>query len=58
MDEAEPLHKAETPLDRLSVDEIEARIGALQDEIERCRQELERKRAQKSAADALFGRDG
>ncbi len=58
MDEAEPQGKPQVPLDRLSVDELEARIIALQAEIEDCRQELARKRAQKSAADALFGGEG
>lgn len=41
-------------LETLSVGELEARIAALKDEIGRVEQELVRKRAQKSAADALF----
>lgn len=41
-------------LETLSVGELEARIVALQAEIGRVEQELAKKRAQKSAADALF----
>ncbi len=58
MDETEPPGKSEIPLDRLSVDELEARIADLQSQIASCREELERKRAQKAAADALFGGEG
>ncbi len=42
-------------LDLLSIDEIEAKIAALKAEIILCEAEIERKRAQKSAAEALFG---
>ncbi|HRN88314.1 DUF1192 domain-containing protein [Hyphomicrobium sp.] len=41
-------------LETLSVAELEERIGAFSDEIERIRAELERKRAHESAAAALF----
>lgn len=41
-------------LETLSVAELEARVVALKDEISRVEQELVRKLAQKSAADALF----
>lgn len=58
MDETDPSRKSEPPLERLSVDELEARIADLQEEIEECRAQLQRKRAQKSAADALFGNEG
>lgn len=42
-------------LERLSEDELEARIIALGSEIEACKAELERKRAHRNAASALFG---
>ena len=42
-------------LERLSEDELEARIVTLEAEIDACRAELERKRGHRSAADALFG---
>ena len=58
MDETDPSRKSEPPLERLSVDELEARIVDLQEEIEECRAQLRRKRALKSAADALFGNEG
>lgn len=57
MDELDPQPIAPKPdLERLSVDELEARISELQSEIDDCRAELERKQAHKSAADALFGK--
>jgi uncharacterized small protein (DUF1192 family) len=43
-------------LESLSVAELEARIVTLQQEIERVRAELAAKRAQASAADAVFKR--
>ena len=42
-------------LERLSEDELEARIISLGEEIEACKGELERKRAHRNAASALFG---
>ena len=42
-------------LEPLSVDELEARIETLKEAIAACEAEIERKKAQKSAADALFG---
>ena len=42
-------------LERLSEDELEARIVSLTEEIEACRQELARKRDHRDAAKALFG---
>jgi uncharacterized small protein (DUF1192 family) len=41
-------------LDPYSVEELEARIEALQGEISRAAEALERKRNRRSAADALF----
>ena len=48
------VRKAQT-LDQMSVADLEARITALKDEIAACEAEIERKQAQKRAADALFG---
>ena len=42
-------------LERLSVEELKARIAELQTEIAACETELQRKASHKSAADALFG---
>lgn len=42
-------------LDQMSLDELDARIAGLQAEILACETEIARKRAQKRAADALFG---
>ncbi len=42
-------------LEQMSVEELEARISVLKDGIAACEREIEKKRAQKSAADALFG---
>lgn len=42
-------------LDQMSLDELAVRIEALRAEIAACEAEIERKRAQKRAADALFG---
>lgn len=56
MDEETPiLTSGPAAIDRLSVDELRARIAALKDEIAACERELERKSAHRSAADALFG---
>ena len=41
-------------LDLFGVDELESRIERLQDEVARTRSQLERKRAGRAAADALF----
>jgi uncharacterized small protein (DUF1192 family) len=43
-------------LDGLSIEELEARIGALEAETKRVRAELAAKRTQQQAADALFKR--
>ncbi|HEX5959216.1 MAG TPA: DUF1192 domain-containing protein [Hyphomicrobiaceae bacterium] len=42
------------PLSNLSIAELEARIAALTQEIERVRQELSAKRTHEAAASALF----
>lgn len=42
-------------LEQMSVTELEARIVALTEAIAACEAEIARKRAQKSAAEALFG---
>jgi len=55
MTENEPIPPKPLDLERLSEDELEARIVSLGEEIEACKAELERKRAHRSAADALFG---
>ena len=43
-------------LEIFGVAELEERIAALEGEIARCRAQIERKRAGRAAADALFGR--
>ena len=45
-------------LEQMSVEELEARIAQLKDGIAACEREIEKKRAQKSAAEALFGGGG
>ncbi len=42
-------------LDQMSLEELAVRIDTLRAEIAACEAEIERKRAQKRAADALFG---
>ncbi|OXE37267.1 MAG: hypothetical protein CGW95_02640 [Phenylobacterium zucineum] len=42
-------------LDLYSVDELEARIEVLREEITRCEAQIARKRAGRAAAEALFG---
>jgi uncharacterized small protein (DUF1192 family) len=44
------------PLTTLSIAELEARIAALRQEIERVEQEIKAKRAHEDAAQALFKR--
>ncbi|MFL0412965.1 DUF1192 domain-containing protein [uncultured Sphingomonas sp.] len=43
-------------LDRLSVTELEARIGALEGEIDRCRRKIDSAVNHRASADALFKR--
>lgn len=55
MDENEPKPAKKLDLETLSEEELEARIEALTGEIAACQAELEKKRAHRSSADALFG---
>lgn len=57
-DEEPVLVRKAQSLDQMSVGDLEARIGQLKAEIAACEAEIERKKAQKRAADALFGGDG
>lgn len=54
-DEEPVLIKRLQSLDQMSVAELEVRIEHLKAEIAACETEIERKKAQKRAADALFG---
>ena len=54
-DEEPVLIKRPQSLDQMSVAELEVRIDQLKAEILACETEIERKKAQKRAADALFG---
>jgi uncharacterized small protein (DUF1192 family) len=54
-DEEPVLIKRPQSLDQMSVAELEVRIEQLKAEILACETEIERKKAQKRAADALFG---
>lgn len=47
-------HEVGELLDALSIEELEARIGLLQDEITRLSAVIETKKASKSAADSFF----
>lgn len=42
------------PLDAISLEELKARITALEEEIARIRSEISKKQASKAAADAFF----
>ena len=55
MTENEPVAPKALDLERLSEDELEARIVSLGAEIEACRAELDKKRSHRDAAKALFG---
>lgn len=54
-DEEPVLSKRGQAIDQMSVAELEGRIAHLQLEIAACEAEIEKKKAQKRAADALFG---
>ncbi|MGE6696825.1 DUF1192 family protein [Hyphomonas sp. NPDC076900] len=54
-DEEPVLVRKAQGLDQMSIDELETRIGELKAEILACEAEIEKKKAQKRAADALFG---
>ena len=49
---------AREDLELMAVTDLEERIGALEAEILRTRAQMERKKASRSAADALFGKPG
>ncbi|MEO1029717.1 MAG: DUF1192 domain-containing protein [Pseudomonadota bacterium] len=53
----EPMFQREKPLDlsELSEDDLAERITKLEAEIVACKEELERKKAHRSAVDKLFG---
>lgn len=56
MFEEEPIRSTRPmPLDQMSIEQLQARIEEVREEIALCEQEIEKKRAQKAAADALFG---
>jgi uncharacterized small protein (DUF1192 family) len=55
---APPVKKAvplEQQLENASIDELEFRIGRLQAEIAACEEAIKAKRAQREAADSVFG---
>lgn len=54
-DEEPVLVRKAQALDQMSIDELELRISQLKAEILACEAEIEKKKAQKRAADALFG---
>ena len=54
MFEDDPPKPAAVDMERLSVDELKARIESLKSEIAACEAEIERKQAHKSAADDFF----
>lgn len=57
-DEDPVIVKRTLSLDQMSVGDLEERIANLKAEIEACEAEIERKKSQKRAADALFGGSG
>jgi uncharacterized small protein (DUF1192 family) len=59
LQDEEPIRiKRPQALAQMSVDELAVRIEHLRQEIAACEAEIERKKAQKRAADALFGGGG
>ncbi|MGA1343111.1 MAG: DUF1192 family protein [Hyphomonas sp.] len=59
LQDEEPIHvRRPQALDQMSVEELGARIEELRRQIDACEAEIERKKAQKRAADALFGGGG
>ncbi len=54
-DEEPILVNTRQTLEQMSVAELEARIETLKEGILKCEVEIARKKAQKAAADALFG---
>ncbi|MFN4024389.1 MAG: DUF1192 family protein [Hyphomonas sp.] len=57
-DEEPVLVRKAQALDQMSVRDLEVRIEQLKADIAACEAEIEKKKAQKRAADALFGGDG
>ncbi len=55
MEEPAPAERPDTPLERLSIDDLKVRIAALRTQIAECERLLGAKEAQRAAADALFG---
>jgi uncharacterized small protein (DUF1192 family) len=51
-----PLKRPVVTLDLMSIDELEAKIAALKEEIAACEKAIAAKRQQRAAADAIFGR--
>ena len=49
-----PAPKKPVSIDLMSIGELEARIAALEAEIDVCRKAISAKQAQRSAADSLF----
>jgi uncharacterized small protein (DUF1192 family) len=47
-------HEVGAPIDTLSIDELEARIALLQEEIARLQGAIEARRQTKAAADSVF----
>ena len=55
MFEDEPRTAPQRPLDDMSLEELAERIQALETQIEQCKTMINRKKASKNAADAIFG---
>jgi uncharacterized small protein (DUF1192 family) len=53
-DPLSPAPKKPLSIELMSIEELEARIQALQDEIGVCQKAIEAKRAQRTAANSLF----
>jgi uncharacterized small protein (DUF1192 family) len=53
---APPPRKADPALDRMSIEELTARVASLQAEIAACEAAIRSKQAQRAAADAMFAR--
>lgn len=50
-----PIRRKSLSTEQMSIGELEERISLLRHEISVCEAEIEKKRAQKQAAEALFG---
>ena len=53
-----PQLKKPRPMELMSIDELEARIAALNEEIALCRRAIEAKEAQRNVAESLFTNRG